>query len=64
MLDDPNRAQVIVRCVQEVITNTLKHAHAENLWLELRHTPNGIEIHAKTTGAVRKRSRRAMDSVA
>ena len=49
-LDDPNRAQVIVRCVQEVITNTLKHAHAENLWLELRHTPNGIEIHAKDDG--------------
>ena len=49
-LGDPNRAQVIVRCVQEVITNTLKHAHAENLWLELRHTPNGIEIHAKDDG--------------
>ena len=50
VLDDPNRAQVIVRCVQEVITNTLKHADAKNLWLELIHTPNGIEIHAKDDG--------------
>ena len=49
-LDDPDRAQVVVRCVQEVITNTLKHANAENLWLELLATPNGIEISAKDDG--------------
>ncbi len=49
-LDDPHRAQVALRCVQEVITNTLKHAHAENLWLELRHTPSGIEISARDDG--------------
>ena len=49
-LDDPHRAQVALRCVQEVITNTLKHAQAENLWLELRHTPSGIEISAHDDG--------------
>ena len=49
-LDDPERAQVVVRCVQEVITNTLKHAQAENLWLELLATPNGIEVSAHDDG--------------
>ena len=49
-LSDPHRAQVTLRCVQEVITNTLKHAEAENLWLELRHTPSGTEISAFDDG--------------
>ena len=49
-LSDPHRAQVIVRCVQEVMTNTLKHAEAENLWLELTQTPTGIEISARDDG--------------
>ena len=49
-LSDLYRAQVVVRCVQEVVTNTLKHAQAENLWLELRHTPDGTEISAFDDG--------------
>ncbi len=34
-IDDPQRAQVLLRVVQEVITNTVRHARAENLWLRL-----------------------------
>ena len=49
-LSDPHRAQVIVRCVQEVMTNTLKHAEAQNLWLELTRTPGGVEISARDDG--------------
>jgi signal transduction histidine kinase len=49
-LDDPSRAHVLVRCVQEIITNTVKHAQADNLWLSLEHTNKGISIHARDDG--------------
>jgi signal transduction histidine kinase len=49
-LEDTAKAQVIVRCIQEVITNTVKHAEAENLWLSLERTPAGITIHARDDG--------------
>lgn len=32
-VEDPRRAQVLLRCVQEIITNTARHAGARNLWL-------------------------------
>ncbi|MFC3650008.1 sensor histidine kinase [Dyella humi] len=32
-VEDPGRAQVLLRCVQEIITNTARHAGARNLWL-------------------------------
>jgi len=32
-VEDPRRAQVLLRCVQEIITNTARHASARNLWL-------------------------------
>ncbi len=35
-VDDPRHAQVLLRCAQEVVTNTVRHARAENLWLELK----------------------------
>jgi signal transduction histidine kinase len=49
-LEDPSRAHVLVRCIQEMITNTVKHARAENLWLSLERTGEGIVIHAKDDG--------------
>jgi signal transduction histidine kinase len=49
-LEDPNRAHVLIRCLQEIITNTVKHAQAENLWLSLERTSKGITIHAKDDG--------------
>ena len=32
-VEDPRRAQMLLRCVQEIITNTARHAGARNLWL-------------------------------
>lgn len=49
-VDDPNLAQVVVRCVQEIITNTVKHANARNLWITLKSTDRGIEISARDDG--------------
>lgn len=49
-VDDPQRAQVVLRCVQEVITNTVKHAGARNLWITLERTERGLTLAARDDG--------------
>ena len=50
-VDDPRRAQVLLRCAQEIITNTVKHAGARNLWLRFERTAdNELAIHARDDG--------------
>jgi signal transduction histidine kinase len=50
-VDDPRRAQVLLRCTQEIITNTVRHAHARNLWLRFERTPaNELAMHARDDG--------------
>jgi len=47
---DPMHAQVVLRCAQEIITNAVRHAGAENLWLDLEHERGGIRIRARDDG--------------
>lgn len=47
---DPARAQVILRLVQEVLTNAIKHAHAQNLWLSFRVIEGEIRVEARDDG--------------
>ncbi len=47
---DPVRAQVILRCAQEIITNAVRHSGAQNLWLELAQERDGIRIRARDDG--------------
>lgn len=48
---DPPRADAIVRCVQEVITNTLRHARATRLVIELEQAVDGsVRIAARDDG--------------
>jgi signal transduction histidine kinase len=47
---DAARAEALVRCVQEVITNTLKHATARNLWITLTRVAGGMTIRARDDG--------------
>ena len=50
-VDDPARAQVLLRCAQEIITNTLRHAAARNLWLRFARTDaNELTIYARDDG--------------
>jgi signal transduction histidine kinase len=50
-VDDPRRAQVLLRCAQEIITNTVRHAAAHNLWLRCERTEaNELAIHAHDDG--------------
>jgi signal transduction histidine kinase len=49
-ITDATRANSILRCVQEITTNTLKHSDATNLWISLRLKDGGIEIEAHDDG--------------
>lgn len=47
---DVPHAQVIVRCVQEAITNAIKHADAKNLWITVAREGDAIAVHAHDDG--------------
>lgn len=49
-LSDPQRAQVLLRCTQEIITNCVRHAEAEHLWLRVVQDENGITLSARDDG--------------
>ena len=51
MVDDPRRAQCVIRCVQEVLTNTLRHAHAERVFIKIAYDGDAIAIDAHDDGA-------------
>ncbi|MEO6065900.1 MAG: histidine kinase [Lysobacterales bacterium] len=50
-VEDPQRAQVLLRCAQETITNAVRHAGAANLWLRFeRDGDNVLHMHARDDG--------------
>ncbi len=50
-VEDPRRAQVLLRCTQEIITNTARHAGAHNLWLTFAYAgPDALGLHARDDG--------------
>ncbi|MFC4764556.1 sensor histidine kinase [Dyella koreensis] len=50
-VEDPRRAQVLLRCAQEIITNTARHAGARNLWLTFAYDEVGVlQLQARDDG--------------
>jgi signal transduction histidine kinase len=49
-IEDPVRAHTLLRCIQEIITNALRHSGAANLWLEVYEVEGGIEVCARDDG--------------
>jgi signal transduction histidine kinase len=50
-VEDPRRAQVLLRCAQEIITNTARHAGARGLWLTFAYAgPSLLGLHARDDG--------------
>jgi signal transduction histidine kinase len=49
-MTDPLRAQVLLRCAQEMITNSVRHARAKNLWISLVPDENGVAMIARDDG--------------
>jgi signal transduction histidine kinase len=53
---DATRANSVLRCVQEITTNTLKHSDAANLWIALDVNGGDIEIEARDDGHSTRRA--------
>ncbi len=49
-IDDPAVGEVVLRCAQEIVTNAVRHARAENLWLDVERSTEGIRIRARDDG--------------
>lgn len=47
---DPVRAEILLRCVQEIITNAVRHSFGENLWIVVTKTAADVEVHARDDG--------------
>ncbi len=49
-VEDPERAHVLLRCTQEIITNAIRHAGARNLWITVRREAGGVSLEARDDG--------------
>ena len=49
-VEDPEVAQVLLRCAQEIITNTVRHAGASQLSLSLSQNEGGLRLQARDDG--------------
>jgi len=49
-LSDAGKAHILLRCAQELITNALKHAQAQNLWLTLESHAEGLMLRIEDDG--------------
>ncbi len=49
-LDDPERAHVVLRCAQEIITNAVRHAGASRLDLSFSRVGGELRIQARDNG--------------
>jgi signal transduction histidine kinase len=47
---DAARAETLLRLVQEIVTNALRHAQASNLWISVSASARGIEIDGRDDG--------------
>lgn len=48
--DDPERAHAVLRCVQEVVTNSVRHAGARNLWIDIERQDGELVVQARDDG--------------
>jgi signal transduction histidine kinase len=49
-IEDPAIGEVVLRCAQEIVTNAVRHARAENLWLDVEREDGAIRIRARDDG--------------
>ncbi|HLS74011.1 MAG TPA: histidine kinase [Actinomycetaceae bacterium] len=47
---EDEHAATVVRAVQEIATNTIRHAQADNLWIRLAATDDGLRLEAHDDG--------------
>jgi signal transduction histidine kinase len=49
-VEDPELAHLVLRCCQEIVTNAVKHARAENLWIEVVREGDVLGVRARDDG--------------
>jgi signal transduction histidine kinase len=49
-VDDPRRAHALLRCAQELVSNSIRHAGARNIWIGLRVNAAEVELTARDDG--------------
>jgi signal transduction histidine kinase len=49
---DAERAHVLLRCSQEILTNSARHSGAANLWLEITQSEAELQLRARDDGTV------------
>ncbi len=49
-VEDAGVAHLLLRCCQEIVTNSAKHAGADNLWLDVTQEDGAIEVKARDDG--------------
>ena len=49
-IEEGVRADALLKCVQEIVTNTTRHAAARHLWITLERGADGITIRASDDG--------------
>ena len=49
-VDDPRRAHALLRCAQELVSNSIRHAGARNIWIGLRANAAEVELTARDDG--------------
>jgi len=47
---DAERAHVLLRCSQEILTNSARHSGAQNLWLEITQGDSALQLRARDDG--------------
>jgi signal transduction histidine kinase len=47
---DPGRARALLRCVQEIVTNAIRHGSGQNLWITLSRDGGGLALAARDDG--------------
>lgn len=48
---DEDRTMTLIRCVQEIVTNAVRHADAEHVWIDISATPcGGTRLDARDDG--------------
>jgi signal transduction histidine kinase len=49
-IGDPRRAHALLRCAQEFVTNSIRHAGARNIWIALSAEAGALELTARDDG--------------
>jgi signal transduction histidine kinase len=49
-VSDPEKAHILLRCAQEIVTNAARHSDARNLWIAIEWVDGRLEIRARDDG--------------